>query len=70
MDLIKNEILWFGDENDIQIGDGGIKLSWNGTFIPKEYKNPLPNILKRLVDRESNKELLPFPKSKSLDEIL
>ena len=32
IDLLRQGVNWFGDENDIEITDNGVKLSWNNSI--------------------------------------
>lgn len=52
IDLLRSGISWFGDENDIEFSDGGLKLSWNNS-IPFTEKCVMPDLLTRISIRES-----------------
>ena len=71
VDLLRAGINWFGTEEDIEFTDSGVKLSWNNS-IPFESENPFPLILSKLAGKIEVREqtILPFPKSKVVDDLI
>ena len=47
IDLLRGGVTWFGDENDIEFTEGGLKLSWNNSMNFTE-KTPIPDLLTRI----------------------
>lgn len=70
IDMLRNGGQWSGGYNDIEVTDTGLKLSWNGS-IPSEV-NQMPGLIEKLTARDPQEEkgLLPFPKNKSLSDLV
>ena len=69
IDLLRAGITWFGDENDIEITETGLKLSWNNSIYFTD-KTTIPDLLTRIGVRESTSTILPFPKNKPLNDLI
>ena len=71
VELLRAGFSWFGSEEDIEFTDGGLKLSWANS-MPYETENPFPLILSRLAGKLDipEQKMLPFPKSKVLEDLI
>jgi hypothetical protein len=73
VDLLRADTNWFGTEEDIEFGsDGLIRLSWNNG-IGFNLVNPIPAIIAKFSVRSTKdgpNSILPFPISKSLEELM
>lgn len=47
IDLLRNGVVWYGNEGDIEVTDNGVKLSWNGS-VPFSDKSQMQSILRRI----------------------
>lgn len=54
IDLLRSDINWFGNEEDIEFTDGGIKLSWNNG-MSFSLVNPFPKIIEKFSLRPDDR---------------
>jgi hypothetical protein len=73
IDLLRSDCNWFGTEDDIEFTDTGIKLSWNNS-MGYNLVNPFPRIIEKFAvrpeEKNSEQTLLPFPKSKIIQDLI
>lgn len=50
VEILRADSTWFGNEEDIEFTDSGLKLSWNNG-CQFNLINPFPTILARIVNR-------------------
>ena len=71
--MLRSDINWFGNEEDIEFTDAGIKLSWNNG-MSFSLVNPFPKIIEKFSlrpdDRGGETNLLPFPKNKIILDLI
>lgn len=71
IDLLRNGLYWSGSEADIDVTENGLKLSWNNSMIYSQNNpNPFPDIISRLSIRLDKEDVLPFPKSKMIQDLI
>ena len=68
--MLRVGIYWFGDESDIEFTENGLRLSWNNSSPYSEMSNPFPALIERISVRPDFNTLLPFPKNKSITDLI
>ena len=71
VDMLRAGIEWRGSEEDVEFTEGGLRFSWNNSG-PVYGDNPFPLMLSRMAGKfeTSEQKILPFPKSKGIEELI